>query len=129
VSEQVSFFELWVQSECAAAELQEDVNVGGTQLRMIRVIKPLRWFKIARIMKLGKAGPIIHLLMVGHSLASGSGLRTSEGGGVLEKESGGEGSRLNPKSGLDQSWEVALRLEHRGLWRHRGLSSDALTHR
>lgn len=30
---------------------------------MIRAIKPLRWFKIARIMKLGKAGPIIHLLM------------------------------------------------------------------
>ena len=54
-----------MQSECATAAIQEDVNVGGTQLRMIRVIKPLRWFKIARIMKLGKAGPIIHLLMVG----------------------------------------------------------------
>ena len=29
---------------------------------MIRAIKPLRWLKIARIMKLGKAGPIINIL-------------------------------------------------------------------
>jgi hypothetical protein len=28
--------------------------VGGGQLRIIRAIKPLRFFKIARIMKLGK---------------------------------------------------------------------------
>jgi len=29
------------------------------ELRFIRAIKPLRWFKIARIMKLGKFGGII----------------------------------------------------------------------
>jgi hypothetical protein len=29
------------------------VEVDSGQLRIIRAIKPLRWFKIARIMKLG----------------------------------------------------------------------------
>ena len=38
-------------------------SVGGTQFRLVRAIKPLRYFKIARIMKLGKASPIIAFLM------------------------------------------------------------------
>ena len=58
----VSFFELSVQAACAGAR-QGDPDVGGAQLRFIRAIKPLRWFKIARILKLGKAGPIIVLFM------------------------------------------------------------------
>ena len=33
------------------------------QLRMIRVVKPLRWFKLARIVKLAKGGFVMNLLM------------------------------------------------------------------
>ena len=58
----VSFFELAAKAACERAE-DSGAQVDSGQLRFIRAIKPLRWFKIARIMKLGKAGPIINLLM------------------------------------------------------------------
>jgi len=59
---QVSFFELSVQAACAAS-LQEDSSIGGTQLRFVRAIKPLRWFKIVRVLKLGRVSSTIVFFM------------------------------------------------------------------
>jgi len=58
----VSFFELVAQAACKKAEVS-GAGVDSTSLRMIRSIKPLRWFKIARVFKLGKAGPLVHQVM------------------------------------------------------------------
>jgi CRP-like cAMP-binding protein len=44
-----------------AAETNQEVD--NASLRIIRAIKPLRWFKIARVMKLGKAGPLVLKIM------------------------------------------------------------------
>jgi len=48
----VSFFELAAEIACANDEV---VNVDSGQLKFTRAIKPLRWLKIARILKLCKA--------------------------------------------------------------------------
>ena len=58
----VSFFELVAQAACKKAEVS-GAGVDSTSLRMIRSIKPLRWFKIACVFKLGKAGPLVHQVM------------------------------------------------------------------
>jgi len=84
LSPQVSFFELWAQAQCAASIAAEGAvavegEVGDMRLRMIRAIKPLRWFKIARIMKLGKAGPIIVLLMDSYNITPTQGLSAKVG--------------------------------------------------
>lgn len=55
----VSFFELAAASACASADGVQPAVDGG-QLRMIRVLKPLRWFKLARIVKLKKADQIMN---------------------------------------------------------------------
>ena len=57
----VSFFELVAEAACAEAD-GSGTSADGN-LRFIRAIKPLRWLKIARVMKVGKAGPIANLLM------------------------------------------------------------------
>jgi CRP-like cAMP-binding protein len=58
----VSFVELAVQAACAEAKSSgEQVDSGA--LRMIRSIKPLRWFKIFRVLKLGKAAPLAFRVM------------------------------------------------------------------
>ena len=58
----VSFVELAVQPACEAAKSGGEAVDSGT-LRMIRCIKPLRWFKILRVMKLGKAAVLVNLIM------------------------------------------------------------------
>ena len=57
----VSFFELAVMENCSKAGSDGDVDSGP--LRFIRVMKPLRWFKLARIMKLGKMSEVSNSLM------------------------------------------------------------------
>ena len=57
----VSFFELAVMANCSKAGSDGDVDSGP--LRFIRVMKPLRWFKLARIMKLGKMSEVSNSLM------------------------------------------------------------------
>ena len=65
----VSFFEVAARNECArmAREKVQDASGGealdSTNLRFIRAIKPLRWFKIARIIKLAKGGGIMNHIM------------------------------------------------------------------
>ena len=59
----VSFFELVAKVECDRAAGQVDAAAGGSQLRIIRAIKPLRWFKIGKVMRLGEFGAVINLLM------------------------------------------------------------------
>ena len=64
----VSFFELVTAQACKEIQTSDvagdsSESGGHTGLRLIRAIKPLRWFKIARIMKLGKAQGIVHLLL------------------------------------------------------------------
>ena len=48
--------ELWLTSPHELLPAAPRVDSG--QLRMIRVIKPLRWFKLARIVKLAKVGGV-----------------------------------------------------------------------
>jgi len=50
----VSFFELAGEMACATPE-NASLNVDSGQLKFIRAMKPLRWLKIARILKLCKA--------------------------------------------------------------------------
>jgi len=57
----VSFFELAAEAACAKAD-GSGAGADGN-LRFIRAIKPLRWLKIARVMKVGKAGPVANLLL------------------------------------------------------------------
>jgi hyperpolarization activated cyclic nucleotide-gated potassium channel 2 len=57
----VSFFELAVQAVCTSGVELTDDNSG--ELKIIRAIKPLRWFKIVRLMKLGKFGQTLDLIM------------------------------------------------------------------
>jgi len=54
----VSFIEVAAAAECQVAD-GVDSAVDGGQLRIIRALKPLRWFKLARIVKLGKADQIL----------------------------------------------------------------------
>jgi len=58
----VSFFELSASAACADLAGGDTVDT-GSQLRMIRVIKPLRWFKIMRIAKLGKGESLVTVVM------------------------------------------------------------------
>ncbi len=63
----VSFFELVTAQVCKEIQTSEvagepSESGGHTGLRLIRAIKPLRWFKIARIMKMGKITRIVTLL-------------------------------------------------------------------
>ena len=53
----ISFVELAIKAAC------EGANVDSERLRFVRAIKPVRWFKIARVMKIAKAGPLIHMMM------------------------------------------------------------------
>jgi len=60
----VSFFELAAQAACQQQAAGGEVtSVDSGQLRIIRVLKPLRWFKLARIAKLGKAENVVNFLM------------------------------------------------------------------
>ena len=57
----VSFVELSVKFSCEAAAASgqganADSAIDPTQLRFIRAMKPLRWFKLARIIKLNSSG-------------------------------------------------------------------------
>ena len=57
----VSFVELSVKFSCEAAAVSgqganADSAIDPTQLRFIRAMKPLRWFKLARIIKLNSSG-------------------------------------------------------------------------
>jgi len=56
----VSFFDL---ATIAACKGDASESADGTAFRFIRSLKPLRWFKIARIMKLGKGSMIASYLM------------------------------------------------------------------
>ena len=58
----VSFFELSAVAACANLDEGQTVD-GGSQLRIIRVIKPMRWFKIMRLAKLGKGESLITVVM------------------------------------------------------------------
>jgi hypothetical protein len=57
----VSFVELAIQAACSAAtpgdELSENAN--SIQLRFVRILKPLRWLKLSRIIKLNGFGNIL----------------------------------------------------------------------
>jgi hypothetical protein len=58
----VSFFELASAAQCEHVK-NSDAAVDGASLRLIRAIKPLRWFKIIRVMKLSKVAPLLTMLM------------------------------------------------------------------
>lgn len=58
----VSFIELAAVAECASAP-DVEFAVESEQLRFARVIKPLRYVKIAKILRLGKGGGIVASLM------------------------------------------------------------------
>ena len=61
----VSFFELSVAQACGKADKSLDdgtTSVDSGQLRLIRVLKPLRFMKIIRILKLSKLGFIVDIL-------------------------------------------------------------------
>jgi hypothetical protein len=58
----VSFVELSIAFECRASGQKSgdhDLAVDGTQLRFIRILKPLRWLKLARIVKLNRIGDAV----------------------------------------------------------------------
>jgi hypothetical protein len=58
----VSYVELSIQDACAtaaAAGAESGAGIDPGQLRFIRAIKPLRWFKLARIIKLNNSGNLI----------------------------------------------------------------------
>jgi len=57
----VSFFEMSAMNDCLVHP--DSAGVDSGQLRFIRAIKPLRWFKLARIMKLGKSAAIANFFM------------------------------------------------------------------
>ena len=67
----VSFLELHVALQCAQSASGVDTGVDPTQLRFIRAMKPLRWFKLARIIKLNKAGTVLEFLFDYFSVAPG----------------------------------------------------------
>lgn len=52
----VSFFELAVDAACKGKREGLNMVVDATTLRLVRSLKPIRWFKIMRIAKLAKAG-------------------------------------------------------------------------
>ena len=60
----VTFFELSVIANCNQATATEDsLDASPAQLRFMRVLKPLRYFKLARIMKIGRGGGLRAALM------------------------------------------------------------------
>ena len=59
----VSFFELVSQAECVAGGAEANESIDSTQFRFARVVKPLRWIKIARVLKIGKGGGMMSNLM------------------------------------------------------------------
>lgn len=68
----VSFLELHVAHQCAQSGSGGGVSgLDPTQLRFIRFMKPLRWFKLARIIKLNKAGTVLEFLFDYFSIAPG----------------------------------------------------------
>jgi hypothetical protein len=48
---------------CLPLSLSHGQVVDSSQLRFVRAIKPLRWFKVARIIKLAKGGGVITVFM------------------------------------------------------------------
>ena len=55
----VSFVELSISFACANADGDNSrVSIDSTQLRFIRAMKPLRWFKLARIIKLNQSANV-----------------------------------------------------------------------
>jgi hypothetical protein len=58
----VSFFELHAAAACSQSETVSSAE-GTRQLRFVRAIKPLRLFKIARVVKLAKIGAHAEKLM------------------------------------------------------------------
>ena len=58
----VSFVELTVANACAASGHDSASGIDASQLRFIRAIKPLRWFKLARIFKLQQASTVMSMV-------------------------------------------------------------------
>jgi len=59
----VSFIELAAVAECGKASSDVEFSVESEQLRFARAIKPLRYVKIAKILRLGKGGGLVASLM------------------------------------------------------------------
>jgi hypothetical protein len=62
----VSYVELTIATQCqhaAASGQSGNEAVGSTQLRFIRILKPLRWFKLARVIKINKASAAIDFIV------------------------------------------------------------------
>ena len=53
----VSYIELIANAACSQAE-----GAPSQQLRFVRALKPLRWFKLARVMKLNKGGAVLAVI-------------------------------------------------------------------
>ena len=59
----VSFFEIATAAACSADEMgaagvSADIGIDSGKTRIIRVMKPIRFFKIARMMKVGRLGTV-----------------------------------------------------------------------
>jgi hypothetical protein len=60
----VSFFELVSKLECdRAMAAGEGSSSSGSQLRFIRSIKPLRWFKLGKVFRIAKFGHVLTLIL------------------------------------------------------------------